>query len=150
MRVLLQRVSRAEVVVEGEKIASIGPGLLLFLGVSAGDSQAQAQWLAEKVTALRIFDDAEGRMNLSVSDIGGEILVVSQFTLCGDCRRGRRPGFERAAKPAEALALYEYFQERLSTANIPVQSGCFGAHMEVSLLNDGPVTFVIDAPDGSL
>ena len=146
MRVLLQRVSWAEVVVDGEQIAAIGPGLLLFLGVTGDDTRAEADWLAEKVAGLRIFGDEAGKMNLSLSDIGGQALVVSQFTLYGDCRKGRRPGFDQAAEPAMAEELYEYFQTKLAGKNIPVSSGRFGAHMEVSLVNDGPVTFVIDSP----
>lgn len=147
MKVLLQRVSRAEVRVNGSSIASIGSGLLIFLGVAGGDNEAGADWLAEKVAGLRIFSDADDKMNLSLADAGGEALVVSQFTLYGDCRRGRRPGFEQAAKPEQAAALYEYFKKALAAKNIKVSSGQFAAHMEVSLVNDGPVTFIIDSPD---
>lgn len=146
MRTLLQRVSRAEIVVGGEPIAAIGPGILLFLGVAGGDTRADADWLAEKVAGLRIFGDKAGKMNLSLADIGGQALVVSQFTLYGDCRKGRRPGFDQAAEPRLAKELYEYFQAKLAGKNVPVCSGRFGTHMEVSLVNDGPVTFIIDSP----
>lgn len=147
MRVLLQRVSRADVKVDGETVSSIQAGLLIFLGVAHADNRAAADWLADKAAGLRIFSDAEGKMNLSVEDIGGEILVVSQFTLYGDCRRGRRPGFEPAAKPALAEELYEYFMSRLSAKGLKVCGGRFAAHMEVSLTNDGPVTFWLQFPE---
>ncbi len=146
MRILLQRAAKASVRVEGEEIGSIGPGLLVFLGVAKGDGRAEADWLAEKLAALRIFYDAEGKMNLSVREVGGQVLVVSQFTLYGDCRRGRRPGFDQAAAPGDALELYEYFKAKLAALGLAVASGSFGAHMEVALVNDGPVTFVIDSP----
>ncbi len=149
MRILLQRVSKAAVRVEGEEIGSIGPGLLIFLGVAEGDARGEADWLAEKLAGLRIFSDAAGKMNLSVREAGGAVLVVSQFTLYGDCRRGRRPGFDRAAAPAEADGLYEYFKAKLASLGLAVASGRFGAHMEVELINDGPVTFVIDSPEKS-
>lgn len=146
MRVLLQRVTRAGVKVEGEEIASIGSGLLLFLGVTHSDTKAEAQWLIDKVTGLRIFYDQQGKMNLSVTDIKSEIIVVSQFTLYGDCRKGRRPGFDKAAPPELANKLYEFFIEGLRAKGIKVGTGIFGAHMEVSLVNDGPVTFILDSP----
>jgi D-tyrosyl-tRNA(Tyr) deacylase len=132
--------------VEGESIAAIGPGLLIFLGVGQGDSREAADWLVEKIAGLRIFGDAAGKMNLSLLDMGGEALVVSQFTLYGDCRKGRRPGFDQAAPPALADELYEYFKERLAAKGLRVQSGRFAADMKVSLLNDGPVTFILDSP----
>jgi D-tyrosyl-tRNA(Tyr) deacylase len=147
MRVLLQRVTRAGVRVEGEEIASIGPGLLLFLGVTHGDARADADWLAEKVAALRVFGDETGKMNRSALDIGGQALVVSQFTLYGDCRKGRRPGFDGAAPPDLANELYEYFLDQLRAQGLTVASGRFAAHMEVSLVNDGPVTFILDSPE---
>lgn len=147
MRALLQRVTRAGVRVDGEDIASIGPGLLVFLGVADGDSKVEADWLAEKVANLRIFSDADDKMNLSLIDIKGQALVVSQFTLYGDCRRGRRPGFELAAKPDQANELYEYFKAQLAAKGPEVSSGRFAANMAVSLVNDGPVTFIIDTPD---
>lgn len=147
MRVLLQRVSRAEVRVEGELVSSISSGLLLFLGVTNEDDKASADWLADKVAGLRIFSDEAGKMNLSVEESGGEILVVSQFTLYGCCRRGRRPGFEQAAAPALAEELYEYFMARLAGKGINVRGGRFAAHMEVALVNDGPVTFLLQYPE---
>ena len=146
MRALIQRVTEAGVRVDGEQIAAIGPGLLIFLGVTHGDTQAGADWLADKVAGLRIFGDAAGKMNLSLPDSGGEALVVSQFTLYGDCRKGRRPGFDQAAPPDLANELYEYFKTQLSAKNIRVASGRFAAYMEVSLVNDGPVTFILDSP----
>ena len=147
MRVLLQRVTKAGVQVEGENIATIGSGLLLFLGVNHLDTRADADWLVEKISVLRIFGDESGKMNLSVVDIGGEVLVVSQFTLYGDCRKGRRPGFSQASDPVLATELYEYFQGQLKSLGLKVSAGRFGAHMEVSLVNDGPVTFILDSPD---
>ena len=147
MRVLLQRVTKAGVQVEGENIATIGSGLLLLLGVAHLDTRDDADWLVEKISNLRIFTDDSDKMNLSVTDIGGEVLVVSQFTLYGDCRKGRRPSFSQASEPALANELYEYFQERLQARGLKVASGRFGAHMEVSLQNDGPVTFILDSPE---
>lgn len=147
MRVLVQRVTQAGVRVDGEEIASIGPGLLIFLGAAEGDSKAEADWLAEKVANLRIFSDAADKMNLSLLDVQGQALVVSQFTLYGDCRRGRRPGFDKAAAPALADELYEYFKSGLAAKGLEVASGRFGANMAVSLVNDGPVTFIIDSPE---
>lgn len=146
MRALIQRVTEAGVRVEGEGIAAIGPGLLIFLGVAKGDDRAGADWLADKAAGLRIFGDEAGKMNLSLQDISGEALVVSQFTLYGDCRKGRRPGFDQAAPPEAANDLYEYFKTRLAAKNIKVASGRFAAHMEVTLINDGPVTFILDSP----
>lgn len=146
MRILLQRVQKAAVRVEGETIGSIGPGLLIFLGVAEGDTRADADWLAEKLAWLRIFGDADGKMNLSVTDTGGAALVVSQFTLYGDCRRGRRPSFDKAAAGAVADELYEYFKAKLAAMGLVVASGRFAAHMQVDLINDGPVTFIIDSP----
>lgn len=146
MRILLQRVSRAAVRVEGEEIGSIGSGLLIFLGVADGDTQKDADWLVEKLAGLRVFYDEAGKMNLSVREVGGAALVVSQFTLYGDCRRGRRPSFDKAAAPAEANGLYEYFKRKLASLGLSVASGRFAAHMEVELVNDGPVTFIIDSP----
>jgi D-aminoacyl-tRNA deacylase len=141
MRALVQRVSEASVSVEGERIASIGPGMLVLLGVRAGDGEREADHIARKLLALRIFEDDEGRMNLSVHDIGGEILCVSQFTLYGDARRGNRPSFVAAAPPVEAEPLYERVRESLDA-----QGGRFGAHMRVSLVNDGPVTLLLESP----
>ena len=147
MRVLLQRVTQAGVRVDGEDIASIGAGLLLFLGVTHGDTRAEADWLADKVAGLRIFGDEAGKMNLSIMESGGEVLVVSQFTLYGDCRKGRRPGFDQAAPPDQANELYQYFMTRLRAKGLTVAAGRFAAYMEVSLVNDGPVTFILDSPE---
>ena len=143
MKVLLQRVSEAAVTVDGRQVASIGRGLLAFLGVAQGDDEAAASWLADKTLGLRIFADDEKPMNRAVTDIGGEILVVSQFTLAADTSRGRRPGFSSAAEPASAERLYEFFLAELRKTT-PIQSGVFGADMQVSLVNDGPVTFLLE------
>jgi D-aminoacyl-tRNA deacylase len=144
MRAVLQRVSEASVRVEGRVTGSIGPGLLVLLGVARGDTEADVPSLADKILNLRIFADAAGQMNLSVRDTGGSVLVVSQFTLLGDCRRGRRPSFVEAAPPDEANRLYRAFVEALGAAGIVVQEGVFRAHMQVHLVNEGPVTFVLD------
>lgn len=143
MRVLLQRVSEAAVTVDGREVAAIGRGLLAFLGVAQNDDEAAATWLADKTLGLRIFPDDAKPMNRSVTDVGGEILVVSQFTLAADTSRGRRPGFSGAAEPATAERLYEFFLAELRRA-MPVQNGVFGADMQVSLVNDGPVTFLLE------
>jgi len=128
-------------------VGTIGRGLLVLLGVERGDGEAQAQWLASKIACLRIFEDAAGKMNLSVLDVGGGALVVSQFTLLADCRRGRRPGWQRAADPTVAEALYERFAALLAAAGVgAVETGVFGAMMQVELVNDGPVTLVVDSP----
>ena len=140
MRALVQRVSSASVRVEGEQVAAIGPGLLVLLGVRAGDGAEQAERLARKLAALRVFEDEQGRMNLSASDCGGEFLVVSNFTLYGDARKGNRPSFVDAAPPAEAEPLYEQVRELLGA-----QGGEFGARMAVELVNDGPVTLLVEA-----
>lgn len=143
----MQRVSRACVRVGGETVGSIGRGLLILLGVEQGDGEGDARWLAAKLAGLRIFEDEAGKMNLSLLDVGGAALVVSQFTLLGDCRRGRRPGFERAADPATAQRLYERFLRLLAEEGVKeVASGVFRAMMEVELVNDGPVTLVVDTP----
>ncbi|MFQ5482913.1 MAG: D-aminoacyl-tRNA deacylase [Nitrospinaceae bacterium] len=130
--------------VNGEEAARIGPGLLVLLGAEKGDDEAAAVWLAEKILTLRIFADAAGKMNLSVQDIAGEILVVSQFTLAGDCRRGRRPGFDRAAAPGDAARLYRRFITAAARTGLVVREGRFGEHMQVKIDNDGPVTFVLE------
>lgn len=147
MRALLQRVARAGVRVDGEEIAAIGPGLLIFLGVTVGDGRAEADCLADKAAGLRIFSDAAGKMNLPASAAGGQVLAVSQFTLYGDCRRGRRPGFEKAAPPEQANELFDYFKERLAAKGLTVASGRFAADMQVDLINDGPVTFMLDTAE---
>lgn len=144
MRALLQRVSRAEVRVEGGTVGRIGRGLVVLLGVGREDAEAEARLLARKVARLRIFEDEEGRMNESVADVGGAALVVSQFTLYADARRGNRPGFTDAAPPAEADALYGRFVEALAGHGVPVETGTFRADMEVDLVNDGPVTIWLD------
>ena len=144
MKALLQRVSRANVEVEGKIVGQIGQGLLVFLGVEKGDKQENADFLARKICNLRIFEDENGKMNLSLSDVKGKMLVISQFTLCGDTSRGNRPGFDGAALPAEANALYEYFSNQVRAFGIDVENGVFGAEMKVSLLNDGPVTFMLE------
>jgi D-tyrosyl-tRNA(Tyr) deacylase len=145
MRVVLQRVRRARVLVEGRITGEIDAGLLVLLGVGKGDTSQTAAQLAEKTAQLRIFNDAQGKMNLSLLETGGAVLVVSQFTLYGDTNRGRRPGFERAAPPAEAKQLYEEYVRCLLAAGVRVETGVFQAHMEVELLNDGPVTILLDS-----
>ena len=145
MRIVLQRVKNASVTVEGERISSIGPGLLLLVGVAGEDGEAEAEWLAKKVAGLRIFGDENGKMNLGVRDVGGEVLAVSQFTLIADTRKGKRPSFVAAAPPEEAEQLFNYFCERLRTAGVgSVETGSFGAMMDVALVNDGPVTIVLE------
>ncbi len=146
MKTVIQRVKKSKVVVDGEVVGSIGHGLLVLLGVAGEDERADAGWLADKVSGLRIFEDEAGKMNRSLSDIGGEILVVSQFTLYGDCRKGRRPSFVRAAGPEKANELYEYFVSCLKNKGIRVQTGTFQAMMDVSLVNDGPVTLIVESP----
>jgi D-tyrosyl-tRNA(Tyr) deacylase len=144
MRVVLQRVARASVSVDGEPVASIGPGYLALVGVGHGDDEADAHRLAEKVAALRVFPDEAGKMNLAVGDVGGEVLVVSQFTLYADVRKGRRPSWTEAADPAVADGLVAAFADALEHADVPVGRGVFGAHMQVELVNDGPVTILLD------
>jgi len=145
MRAVVQRVSRAAVRVEGRTVGEIGPGLLVLLGVAAGDGEQEARWMADKLAALRIFEDREGKMNLSVAGAGGGLLVVSQFTLLGDTRKGNRPSFVDAAPPEPANALYEKVCALLREKGLPVAQGVFRAHMEVELLNDGPVTILVDS-----
>lgn len=141
----MQRVSEASVEVAGETVGSIGGGLLLLLGITHADTTAQADFLAAKIAGLRIFPDEEGKMNRSVNDAAGSILVVSQFTLYGDTRKGRRPSFDAAAPPEQARTLYEYFVECLRAAGFEVRTGVFQATMQVKLINDGPVTFIVEA-----
>ncbi|MBI1353393.1 MAG: D-tyrosyl-tRNA(Tyr) deacylase [Acidobacteria bacterium] len=145
MRAVVQRVTRAEVKVDGATTGRIGAGLLTLLGVGQGDDESDAVYLADKIAGLRIFEDDDGKMNLSVGDIGGAVLVVSQFTLFGDVRRGRRPSFDGAAPPAEANRLYERFCELLRERGLPVETGVFQAMMDVELLNQGPVTILLDS-----
>lgn len=151
MRALLQRVSRARVDTGGKTVGSIGPGLLVLLGVAKTDEEADAGYLAEKIAGLRIFPDEQGRMNRSVTEAGGSLLVVSQFTLYGDTRKGRRPSFDAAAEPQQARALYEYFLEKCRGLHLPVEAGVFQADMEVHLTNDGPVTLLCESrkPDSA-
>ena len=145
MRVVLQRVKSASVEVEDEMISEVGLGLLLLVGVASGDGKAEANWLAEKLAGLRIFNDKKGKMNLSVRDVGGEILAVSQFTLLADTKKGKRPSFVGAASPEEAEPLFDYLCERLRAAGVvSVKTGSFGAMMSVTLVNDGPVTIVLE------
>lgn len=146
MRAVVQRVSEARVEVGGKVTGRIGPGLMILLGIGRGDDEAAADWLVEKVCGLRIFADAEGKMNLSVEQSGGALLVVSQFTLYGDTRRGRRPSFDDAAAPDEANRLYEYFVERARALGLRVETGVFQAMMSVHLVNDGPVTLICESP----
>lgn len=146
MRAVIQRVSEAAVTIEGEHTSRIGHGLAVLLGIAADDTEAEADYLTEKISGLRIFPDAEGKFNRSVQEVNGSILVVSQFTLYGDCRKGRRPSFSAAAGPDKAFPLYEYFVNTLKTKKVPVVTGRFQAMMAVHLVNDGPVTLIIDSP----
>lgn len=144
MIAVVQRVKEAEVSISGKSSGRIGTGLCILLGVAKGDGRADADYLTEKISGLRIFGDARGRMQHSLKDVSGEALVVSQFTLCGNWRKGRRPGFAGAAPPEDAERLYDYFCEKLREEKVPVETGEFAAMMQVSLVNDGPVTFVLD------
>jgi D-aminoacyl-tRNA deacylase len=146
VRLVVQRVSRASVRVAGETIAEIGPGLLVLAGAGLGERQAGVEWLAKKLVGLRIFEDTQGKMNLSLEDLGGQVLVVPQFTLLSDIRRGRRPSWAKAAPPAEAQELIEALAAALERLGAPVRRGAFRAHMEVELVNDGPVTLVLEPP----
>jgi D-aminoacyl-tRNA deacylase len=144
MRVVLQRVARASVSVDGERVAAIGAGFLLLVGIGAQDGDGEAERMAGKIASLRVFADAEGKMNLALGDVGGEVLVVSQFTLYGDTAKGRRPSFIDAARPEEAIPLYQRFLEQLRGRGITVAAGEFGADMQVAIHNDGPVTLILD------
>lgn len=145
MRAVIQRVSRASVTVDGEVVGEIEAGLLVLLGVEQGDTQDDVVWMANKVVGLRVFEDAEGKMNLDVGEVGGAVLAVSQFTLLGDCRKGRRPSFVAAARPDEANALYRSFVAEVAGQGLEVAEGRFQQHMEVELVNDGPVTLQVDS-----
>jgi D-tyrosyl-tRNA(Tyr) deacylase len=145
MRAVLQRVSQARVVVDQKAVGEIGPGLLVLLGVTSSDTPEQARWLADKLVGLRIFNDDEGKMNRSLVEVGGAMLIVSQFTLYGDCRKGRRPSFIEAAPPEIAIPRYEQFIDAVKALGVSVATGRFGAMMQVELVNDGPVTLIIDS-----
>ncbi len=144
MKLVLQRVARASVCVDGSAVADISKGLLILFGAEKQDTPDKVHYLVDKALTLRIFPDAQEKMNLSCLDISGEVLVVSQFTLAGDCTKGRRPGFDNAARPEEAESLYRQFIEKISGSGLTVKEGRFGANMQVELVNDGPVTFVLD------
>ena len=144
MKALIQRVKSASVTIDGLLYSKIGQGLLVFLGVEKGDDKLNTEKLADKLSKLRIFEDENEKMNHSILDIEGEMLIVSQFTLCGDCKKGTRPSFDKSAPPQIANELYEYFIIQVKSFNIPVQTGKFGAMMDVELINDGPVTFMVE------
>jgi D-tyrosyl-tRNA(Tyr) deacylase len=145
MRMVCQRVFQAKVTVNGQPIGTIGKGLLIYLGVGKGDTLDDAQFMADKIINLRIFADEAGKMNLSVQDVAGSILLISNFTLHGDCRKGRRPGFDAAAEPALAEMLYEKVADLIAEQGVPVEKGVFGEYMQVASINDGPVTFLLDS-----
>lgn len=149
MRIVVQRVASARVVVDARVVGEIGRGLLVLLGVTHGDTVEQARYLAGKVVGLRIFEDDGGKMNRAIGEAGGAALIVSQFTLYGDCRKGRRPSFDAAAPPDHAQALYEEFVRAVAEQGVPVATGTFQAHMQVELVNDGPVTLILDSPPPS-
>lgn len=145
MKAVIQRVSEANVKVDGEIVGEISHGLLLLIGIDEEDEKADADWLVQKILNLRIFGDEDGKLNLSVLDITGEILCISQFTLIADYKKGKRPSFIKAAKPDKAIPLFDYFKTQIAQSNLKIESGIFGADMKVSLLNDGPVTIVMDS-----
>jgi D-aminoacyl-tRNA deacylase len=149
MRAVVQRVNSAKVEVDGVVVGEIGAGVMVLLGVAKEDSEAGAEFLAEKITGLRIFSDEAGKMNLSLMETGGAMLAVSQFTLYGDCRKGRRPGFDRAAPAEQARGLYEHFVAAARAKGVRVETGVFQADMQVSLVNDGPVTLILESPGAS-
>jgi D-tyrosyl-tRNA(Tyr) deacylase len=146
MKAVIQRVANAWVDIHGKRVATIERGILILLGVEKGDRENDAFWLAEKIGNLRIFEDDAGKMNLSVKDVQGEILAVSQFTLAGNCAKGRRPSFDGAASPDYAISIYELFVEKMKESHIAVQTGIFQTNMQVGLVNDGPVTFILESP----
>ncbi|MGL4253876.1 MAG: D-aminoacyl-tRNA deacylase [Fusobacteriaceae bacterium] len=147
MRAVVQRVKYASVTVDGEIVGKIDGGFLVLLGIKDGDTEKELDWMSSKISGLRVFEDENGKMNKELKDIGGSILVVSQFTLYGDCIKGKRPSFSLAARPDWAIPLYERFKSNIEKSGIPLQSGIFGADMKVELLNDGPVTLIIDTKD---
>ena len=144
MKLVIQRVSKAKVEVDNKIVGSIGKGFLVLVGITHTDTEKEADYLANKLCKMRIFEDENGKMNLSLKDVGGELLIVSQFTLYADCAKGNRPSFIEAARPEQATPLYEYFCKKCEEQGIKVEKGVFGAHMEVSLLNDGPVTIIME------
>jgi D-aminoacyl-tRNA deacylase len=148
MKAVVQRVTTARVTVQGAVVSQIGRGVLVLLGVEKGDREGDAAWLAKKVVELRLFEDQAGKMNLALADLNGSVLAVSQFTLAGNCAKGRRPSFDTAASPEEGKRLYDYFVEQVRLTGTPVQTGIFQADMQVELVNDGPVTFILDSPRG--
>ncbi|UZT96916.1 D-aminoacyl-tRNA deacylase [Chryseobacterium fluminis] len=145
MKAVIQRVSESSVQVNGKTVGEIGKGLMLLVGIDENDEKSDADWLVQKILNLRIFGDDEGKLNLSVTDISGEILCISQFTLMADYKKGNRPSFIKAAKPGKAVPLFDYFKEQISKSGLKTESGIFGADMKVSLVNDGPVTIVMDS-----
>lgn len=145
MKVVIQRVSESEVVVENQSVGKIGKGFMLLIGIDENDEKQDADWLVQKILNLRVFGDEEGKLNLSVLDIKGELLCISQFTLIADYKKGNRPSFIKAAKPDKAIPLFEYFKEEMAKSGLKTESGIFGADMKVSLINDGPVTIVMDS-----
>jgi D-tyrosyl-tRNA(Tyr) deacylase len=145
VKAVIQRVTEASVVVEGETVGAIGAGTVVLLAVEGGDNDADASWLAKKIVELRMFGDSDGKMNLSLQDIGGSVLAISQFTLAGSCDKGRRPSFTAAAAPDEGKRLYEYFVDQVKKLAVPVETGIFQADMKVQLVNDGPVTFILES-----
>jgi D-tyrosyl-tRNA(Tyr) deacylase len=146
MRALLQRVSRSLVKVDGIQVSCIGPGLLVLLGISRSDDQKDVEFMVDKIVNLRVFEDSEGKLNLSLADVDGELMVVSQFTLYADARKGRRPSYMGAAPPEKAVELFESVCDAFAAAGFPPAKGVFGAHMEVELVNDGPVTLLLESP----
>ena len=148
MRAVVQRVKWAKVEVDGETVGQIGPGYMVLVGAEEGDGDVDRRYVEDKLCGLRIFEDADGKMNLSIADVGGEMLLVSQFTLLGDARHGRRPSFSHAARPEQAAPMLETMAKSIAARGIPVQTGRFQTHMEVSLLNDGPVTLLLDSRKG--
>ncbi|AQW91104.1 D-tyrosyl-tRNA(Tyr) deacylase [Elizabethkingia anophelis] len=145
MKVVIQRVSESEVVVENQSVGKIGKGFMLLIGIDENDEKQDADWLVQKILNLRVFGDEEGKMNLSIVDIKGDLLCISQFTLIADYKKGNRPSFIKAAKPDKAIPLFEYFKEEITKSGLKTESGIFGADMKVSLINDGPVTIVMDS-----
>lgn len=144
MRAVVQRVSSSSVVVDGSEVGRIGMGFCVLLGVTQGDGPEQVRWLVDKISSLRVFEDQSGKLNLSLEDVSGGVLVISQFTLYGDCRKGRRPSFVMAAEPSIAKELYDLFVDMLKDKGLPVETGIFQAHMNVEINNDGPVTLILD------